>query len=39
MNPLYDNTETQFKDWPEDVQNEFFQATAVRGRVGCGATK
>ena len=30
-NPLYDNTETQFKDWPEDVQNEFFQATAVRG--------
>ena len=31
MNPLYDNTETQFKDWPVGVQNEFFQATAMRG--------
>lgn len=30
-NPLYNNTETPFKDWPVEVQNEFFQATAVRG--------
>ena len=32
-NDLYDNTETQFKDWPVEVQNEFFQATVVRGQA------
>lgn len=30
-NDLYDNTDTPFKDWSKDVQNEFFQATTMRG--------